>query len=664
MEYKASGIIKGIEVKDDAIASSYVINAVTGKRLKQRGYEFALSYFLGKRAWGRKARFDSGDMRVDAIDVNGLELSIERGGALWKVRIDYVSDGISGVLRKFIKVKCSKPDIIIDYIDFDGFDVSSDAFVWSIPKAGKRVFIPAYVTTMGQPYYVEDIFFGGEFPMSDNRVQDGVAYSRYHIGRAFSDIADGGIYECAPFVMGAGRDADFHSMRDSFFRYIDTVRAQPVKFRVQFNSWYDNMLDIDNDNISQSFKQIADGFSQAGYRPLDCYVVDDGWADYKKAELWAFDKDKFPRGFKEVGELTRELGSTFGVWFGPRGGYTSQTVKYAALLNKIGYYNCRSSRDICTGNPKYIEALCERMARFCADYNVGYFKIDGFAITPCKSSAHGHPKGRGDGLYFYTYLWEEWLKGFKRIRSACPDVFLNVTSYAHCSPWFLKWCDAVWLNNCSDMGYVGKGDNLSQCLNYRDGKYRDFFEVRQLQFPVSNLYNHEPCYAYRNCNPPMTDNRQNPGAAHPTVEYGIDEFKTYMYMCMMRGTGFVELYFTPSMFDNERYKAAGEVLKWAEDNFDILRRSVFFGDAPETGGVYGYYAYDNGRGILAVRNSGADNAVCRFDHKGLSFEDGAYEICEFYPHASADKMTVSAGGILNIDLKPFEIKLFYIALVE
>ncbi len=80
--------------------------------------------------------------------------------------------------------------------------------------------------------------------------------------------------------------------------------------------------------------------------------------------------------------------------------------------------------------------------------------------------------------------------------------------------------------------------------------------------------------------------------------------------------------------------------------------------------MYGYYAYDNGRGILAVRNSGADNAVCRFDHKGLSFEDGAYEICEFYPHASADKRTVSAGEILNIDLKPFEIKLFNIALVE
>ena len=45
---------------------NYRMRTVNGlcccKRLEQRGYEFALSYFLGKRAWGRKARFDSGDM--------------------------------------------------------------------------------------------------------------------------------------------------------------------------------------------------------------------------------------------------------------------------------------------------------------------------------------------------------------------------------------------------------------------------------------------------------------------------------------------------------------------------------------------------------------------------------------------------------------------------
>lgn len=299
------------------------------------------------------------------------------------------------------------------------------------------------------------------------------------------------------------------------------------------------------------------------------------------------------------------------------------------------------------------------MAEFCDKYNVSYFKIDGFAITPCKAKNHGHPKGAGDGLYFYTYLWEEWTKGFESIRKTSPDVFLNVTSYAHCSPWFLKWCDAIWLNNCADMGYSGKGDNLSQCLNYRDGKYRDFFEVRQLQFPVANLYNHEPCYAERNCNLPMTSNLQNPSSAHPTVVYDIEQFKTYLYMCMMRGTGFIELYFSPQMFDRQRYEAATQVLQWAESNFDIIRHSVFFGDAPEKGGVYGYYAFDDGKGILAIRNSSDRATKYAFDHKGISFDDRGYETLQFYPN-DGKVSTVASGDKFEISLQPFEIRLYNI----
>ena len=209
------------------------------------------------------------------------------------------------------------------------------------------------------------------------------------------------------------------------------------------------------------------------------------------------------------------------------------------------------------------------------------------------------------------------------------------------------------------MGYAGKGDNMSQCLNYRDGRYRDFFEVRQLQFPVSNLYNHEPCYAERNCNPPMTSNLQNPGPAHPTVTYDIGQFKTYLYMCMMRGTGFVELYFSPQMFDRERYAAAAQVLQWAETNFDTIRHSVFFGDAPEEGGVYGYYAFDDGKGILAIRNSSDRQMNYHFDHKALSFDESNIEISQFYP-VDGESAKVASGNKFEITLQPFEMRLYNI----
>ncbi|MDE6613929.1 MAG: alpha-galactosidase, partial [Clostridia bacterium] len=508
MEFISSKVIKGIDIVGGKIVGSYLINRVSGKRIEHNGAEFGISYYVKCGIMRKKAYFDSNEATVISESNCSLEFAVTKSGIDWNVYVEYIADVNSGVLRKYITVKVSDPSVIIDYIQLDSFNVDDVEFKWSIPKVTKRVLIPAYITTMGQPYYLSDMFFGGEFPVADNRIEKGIAFSRYYIGRTFNEIAKGGEYRTVPFVIGSGSKADFHSLREEFFEYISTLSAQPAKFRIQFNSWYDNMLDINSNKIEKSFKAIADGFSQVGLRPLDCYVVDDGWADYTVPSFWAFDKNKFSDEFNKESQLTKALDSTFGVWFGPRGGYTRQTYKYAKLLESIGYPKCRQSFDICTCNPRYIKDLCARMAEFCVKYNVSYFKIDGFAVTPCKSKKHGHPKGVGDGLYFYTYLWEEWTKGFAEIRKVKPDVFINATSYAHCSPWFLKWCDAIWLNNCNDMGYVGNGDNLSQCLNYRDGKYRDFFEVRQLQFPVSNLYNHEPCYARRNCNPPMTSNLQ------------------------------------------------------------------------------------------------------------------------------------------------------------
>lgn len=662
MEFMSNKVIKGLDVSNGKIRGAYLVNRMTGKRTEQRGYEFAVSYFNGGFL-RKKSYFDSNEMSVSDCRSDGITLRINHGGMDWNVDISYVPDEKSGVLRKCVKLKVSDPEVKIDFIDLDCFDVAGAEFKWTVPLAKVRVYTPAYVTTMGQPYYVNDLFFGGEFPMSDNRICRNFAYSRYFIGRTFGEIAENGVYTSVPFVMGSGRQADFYAMRTDFLNYIATICAQPAKFRVQYNSWYDNMLDIDSEKIESSFRAIDKGFREAGYRNLDCYVVDDGWIDYKTPTFWSFDKNKFPDEFHKESNLTKELGSTFGVWFGPRGGYTSQTPKYAALLESIGYPKCRQSKDICAGSPNYIRDLCQRMEDFCENYNVGYFKIDGFAVTPCRSDKHGHPKGKGDGLYFYTFLWEEWTKGFQKIRKSFPNVFLNVTSYAHCSPWFLKWCDAVWLNNCGDMGYVGQGDNLSQCLNYRDGKYRDFYEVRELQFPSANIYNHEPCYAVRNCNPAMTGNQHTPDAAHPTVVYDIEQFKTYMYVCMMRGTGFVELYFSPEMFDGERYAAAAEILTWAEKNFDVIQHSKFFGGEPETGNVYGYYAYNGGKGILLIRNSSKEERSYSFDREKLDFDGRSYEITPFFPTAGNTEQ-VAGGKIFDITLKPFEVKLFELKVTE
>lgn len=662
MEFLSEKVIKGLEITDGKIVGSYIINRLTGKRLELRGYEFGVSYIKGGFP-RKKSFFNSNDATVSECLPNGVSFRYFENGIEFSVKVLYSADEKTGTLKKTLTLRCSDEKIRLEYIDLDSFDVAECSFKWTVPLAEKRVYIPAYVTTMGQPYYVEDMFFGGEFPTADNRISGNTAYCRYFLERTFGEIAENGEYLSVPFVMGSGKRADFYSTRADFLEYISAVAARPARFRVQYNSWYDNMLDINGDNIEKSFRAIAKGFENAGYRHLDCYVVDDGWIDYSVPKFWEFDKEKFPDEFYRESDLSKELGSTFGVWFGPRGGYTTVTPKFAARLASIGYPKCRQSNDICTGNPRYIADLCAKMADFCQKYNVTYFKIDGFAATPCRSRKHGHPKGRGDGLGFYTFLWEEWTKGFAKIREVCPDVYLNITSYAHCSPWFLKWADAVWLNNCADMGYAGKGDNLSQCLNYRDGKYRDFYEVRELQFPNASLYNHEPCYAFRNCNPPFNTDDHTPSEKHPTVVYTTEEFRTYLYACMMRGTGFVELYFSPDMMNAEMFAAATEVLRWAEDNFEILKRSKFFGGEPEKGEVYGYYANLDGKGILMLRNSSDVEKTYSFAREKLDFSEGSYTVTPFFPERG-EAVSVESGKTFDVTLKPYEIGFYYIDVVQ
>ena len=588
LSYGTGSIRKTLSVDGEKFDISYE-NELTGRKYSARGGAIVLS--SSKYSPRRVRRF--AQMRLVSHDDKGYTLVDDDGT---EVRVD-IDAAERGALRERVSVKL-KGDPYLSKIVFETLDAAEDTFVWQAPS-GKRVFVPSKVARLGQPVYLGDVFFGAETPVAENGVKNGVACSVYHCARRFSQLAEEGVYSPPAFVIGAAEKSGFDAVSDEFLRYVADMAVSDA-FRVQFNSWYDNMLDIDSDKIASSFTAVADGMKKAGFRPLDCYVVDDGWTEYDKPLFWEFNA-KFPGGFARESALTRSLGGKFGVWFGPRGGYTAQTPKYACHLTKLGYHMNVFSGDICTADPRYIDDLCARMAEFCADYNVDYFKIDGFAFRSCPSGRHGHPSALFNVKGFYTYLWERWLDGFAKIRRANPKVCLNVTSYAHCSPWFLKWADFIWMNNASDMGYVGEGDSLQRCLNYRDSRYRALFVDDMRQFPAGNLYNHEPCYAVRNVDPEFPKK---------AVRYTDEQFRQYIYCCLMRGSGLAELYFSPSMMDGEKWNIAARALEWAESRRGILKYSRFFGGDPANGQPYGYYAKDDkGDIVLMTRNSSSSPAA-------------------------------------------------------
>lgn len=594
--YRSSSVEKRVKTAGDRIVEISFLNLVTGRELVSPAGDFEVLYSRG----GERFVADCASCAVERIGEDGYTLR-SADGAL-RVEISY-SARDCGALAKTVTLRCDR-DIFIDCVTVEKFSTARAEFVWQAPFAGKT-YLSQSVARLGQPLYAGDLFFGCETPVSENFVRKNTAYCRYHTGRNFGDVCKDGAYVLPDVVTGGGAAADFASMRRAFFAYVESF-ARPAVCRIQYNSWYDNMLDIDPERIENSFTKVHEGLKKAGAREPDCYVVDDGWTEYRKPLFWQFN-DKFPEGFAREAALTASFGSRFGVWFGPRGGYTAQTVRYARLLEKIGYHVNEKSQDICTADARYIEDLSDRMCEFCREYNVDYFKIDGFAKKPCSARGHNHPVAKGEGLAFYTCFWERWTAAFEKIRAVRPDVCLNITSYVHCSPWFLKWVDYVWMNNASDMGYVGKGDDLSMCLNYRDGRYRNFYEERQLQFPAAHLYNHEPCYAFRNFN------TARPWRGKKPVVYTDEQFRDYLKCCFMRGSGLLELYFSPDMMSESKWKIAAEVLSWAEANFDVLSASQFFGGRPEKGEVYGYAAERNGRYAVTVRNSGAKARDYDFD---------------------------------------------------
>src|SRR5699024_11494186 len=126
-----------------------------------------------------------------------------------------------------------------------------------------------------------------------------------------------------------------HSSSSLFFNHTSTTQiytlslhdalpilATKTEFQMQYNSWYDNMMDITDESIKESFYGTEKELSKNGVEPLDAYVVDDGWNAYdngsgspyeNKTGFWEFN-DKFPNELYPASDMAEKFGSTFGLW--------------------------------------------------------------------------------------------------------------------------------------------------------------------------------------------------------------------------------------------------------------------------------------------------------------------------------------------------------------
>lgn len=387
--------------------------------------------------------------------------------------------------------------------------------------------------------------------------------------------------------------------------------------------------------------------------PLDSYVVDDGFVDWD-ADFWEFNS-KFPEGLYPAASIAKKFSSQFGLWNGPRGGYNNKTPIFGKRMEKAGKggYN-RAAADVCVSSLEYIKNITEYYLDCDKKYDINYWKLDGFLLRACPSNKHGHMTGGYNQMYQYTEMWENWINIFKRLRinreSIGKDLWINQTSYCNASPWFLQWSDSLWLQNSGDIGFTDKTDydeklsdrDVDRVLTYRDGRYYDFSEIRDYQFPHEFIYNHDPIYG-NTANVKMTD----------------EEFRKYMLMLTTRGNAFWELYYSYNMFNEAKWRINADALRIVRNNYDILKNSQFIGGSPTDGEVYGYSAWTDGAGIVSLRNPSNKQqsyTIC-FDRLiGVPENAENLKRAFIYPYEKPmDEKTYNYGDKITVDLAPCEV---------
>lgn len=658
-------IERRFSIKDNQLTTTEIINKrIDGeKSIKFKNYsaEFIVAFRV-KKTFGYTTEFlSSNNLKLDNVNVfkHRVEFIYKRcsyNGA----RITFVESIEIGddehYMRKYIEMVVAPEEqhlITLDYIDGEHILIDTPEQQWKIGEV-EPAYLSSYHSALGQPVYINGFFLGSEFPLSENNIENDTVYMRYFSGKRFDmlNLNCGHTFKTWNTVIGAARSLEHTVIREDFLTYIRNI-SRKVKPRFQYNSWYDHMHDITNENIIGSFKEIEDNLSKTMVPPLDSYVVDDGFVDWS-ADFWTFNS-KFPEELYPASSIAKKLSSEFGLWNGPRGGYHDvKTPRFGKNMQKAGTggYN-RAARDVCVSSSEYIKNITDYYIDCDKKFDINYWKLDGFLLKACPSKKHGHMTGGYNQMYQYTEMWENWINIFKKLRinreSKGRDLWINQTSYCNASPWFLQWSDSLWLQNSGDIGFVDKTDSgeelsnrdVDKVLTYRDNCYYDFSVTRDYQFPHEFIYNHDPIYG-NTAKISMTD----------------EEYRKYMLMMTTRGNAFWELYYSYNMFNEAKWCINADALRFVRNNYEILKSSQFIGGSPKNGEVYGYSAWTENAGIVSLRNPSNEKKsfTLILDEKiGVFNSTDNLKKVLIYPYTTdSDSKTYKYGDEITFELSPCE----------
>ncbi|MEM5338353.1 enterotoxin [Paraburkholderia azotifigens] len=410
-----------------------------------------------------------------------------------------------------------------------------------------------------------NVYLGFELPMAKSEVRDGIAC--FTLSRALP--LEKGKTLSYSAVTGVFRDGQ---LRRDFAAYVERERARPYRPFLHYNSWYDIgfLTTYTQEQAIERIHALGRELHDKRGVQLDSFLFDDGWDDYSGS--WTF-SDAFPDGFVPLKEATARYGAAPGAWLSPWGGYGPPRTERVTRGRAAGYETAGDG--FALSGPAYYRRFHEVAMDLLTKHGVNHFKLDG--------------TGNADTVIAgsrFNSDWDAAVELIEDMRRARRDVFVNLSTGTHASPFWLRYVDSIWRDG-ADYGFAGAGSERERWITYRDAQTYRNVVCRSPLFPLNSLMLHGIIYAQAN-----TQLNTDPAQAFP------HEVHSYFGS----GTQLQELYVTPSLLNERDWDVLAQTARWARDNANVLRDCHWIGGAPDRCEVYGWAAWTPLKAIVTLRN--------------------------------------------------------------
>ncbi len=417
----------------------------------------------------------------------------------------------------------------------------------------------------GSPIVTGNLFLGFEHPLSESKVTGdrATAWTDRDLPlRASQSIT----YSS---VVGVARTGQ---MRRDFLAYVERERAHPYRTFLHYNSWYDlgYFTPYDQAGALDRVNAFGQELTQKRGVKLDSFLFDDGWDNHKS--LWKFN-DGFSDGFTPVKEAAERYGADPGVWMSPWGGYSSPKKERIEFGKAAGYEIVASGYAL--SGPKYYAAFRDVCMEMIRKSGVNQFKFDG--------------TGNADSVFPGSSFDSDFAAAIhliSELRTAKPDIYINLTTGTWPSPFWLIHADSIWRGG-EDDGTTGVGTFRQRWITYRDSEtYKGVVQNGPL-FPLNSLMLHGMIYAQHR---KQLDSDSG------------NDFRNEIRSYFGTGTQLQEMYITPSLLSEANWDDLAEAAKWSRTNAEVLKDTHWIGGDPAWLEVYGWASWTADKGILVLRN--------------------------------------------------------------